>query len=651
MPTVTPFRWLHLTDFHYGLSGQNFLWPNLREAFLRDLEDLHKIAGPWDAIFFTGDLAQQGLKSEFEGMEKDVLSVLFDKLKELGSGSAKLYCVPGNHDLQRPRTDQGCAAVDTLFDPNGFERCKVAFWKDSTNDYRKVINECFKEYLSWWQNSTYVTPPTKYGEIPGDYSCTHTHGDLKIGIIGLNTTFLQLAKGDYKGRLEWNVQQLTRSCDEPIDVWVKRHQACILLTHQGPDWLTSQAREHGATEIAPAGRFAIHMFGHMHEPKITRTHTGGALIGTNEILGRSAFGLEFFGSKEPLKRSHGYSSGELVFSPSGDIVFRLWPRVASCSTGPWRYVSDEQNYHLLEDRATAPCNAGKFNAVSNQIKSPIESRLPSSVESFDRRTMSNEAVLFTIYRPEYKQWYCQRQIDSEIENLPFEKPIWIWGASGCGKTALAHYFALKRFERLIFVDLSTSVGLNLKSTLENFYWTLVDALEVSDEYKSLTGIETSIDFLRVIERLLLDSCRSGTLILIDEFSCKEEESVMEFAKLISNLLVKLTNAPSRMSFQIVVGSVASPLKYNAFSSSKFLEHVSVVRLEKWTDDEMEGWLLMASSTLTWLKEVTIRTDLKMFSQGCPRMLKRICGLHLRHIQKAGWSLAQTIKIHEDELRY
>ena len=54
------FAWLHLTDPHYGLSGQDCLWPNLRQPFLDDIAKLHGRCGPWDAVLFTGDLVQSG---------------------------------------------------------------------------------------------------------------------------------------------------------------------------------------------------------------------------------------------------------------------------------------------------------------------------------------------------------------------------------------------------------------------------------------------------------------------------------------------------------------------------------------------------------------------------------------------------------------
>jgi hypothetical protein len=77
VPTPMPetcFAWLHLTDLHYGLKGQDCLWPNLRQPLLDDLEKLHARCGPWDAVLFTGDLVQSGESEQFEAMQRQVLT-------------------------------------------------------------------------------------------------------------------------------------------------------------------------------------------------------------------------------------------------------------------------------------------------------------------------------------------------------------------------------------------------------------------------------------------------------------------------------------------------------------------------------------------------------------------------------------------------
>src|SRR4051812_31199700 len=73
---------------------------------------------------------------------------------------------------------------------------------------------------------------------------------------------------------------------------------------KGPDWLTLESRQHGHSEIAPAGRFALHLFGHMHENEIVYVSIGGGSP-IRRCQSRSVFGMEHFGDPPVKQRSHG----------------------------------------------------------------------------------------------------------------------------------------------------------------------------------------------------------------------------------------------------------------------------------------------------------------------------------------------------------
>jgi predicted MPP superfamily phosphohydrolase len=188
MPTSS-FSWLHLTDFHYGLKGQDCLWPTLREPFLDSLAGLHERCGPWDAVLFTGDLVQSGETAQFETMQAEVLDPLWKRLGELGSGDAVLLAVPGNHDLYRPNPKEDNAAIDVLLEKDGFQRIEAKFWDQPAGGYRRVINDAFAAYSQWWNKAPYRPGDVKAGILPGDFSVTLQHGGRRIGIVGLNTTF------------------------------------------------------------------------------------------------------------------------------------------------------------------------------------------------------------------------------------------------------------------------------------------------------------------------------------------------------------------------------------------------------------------------------------------------------------------------------
>ena len=427
------FSWLHLTDFHFGLDGQKFLWPNLRQPFLDDLEELHQQTGPWQAVLFTGDLVQQGKSAEFQEMQQDVLDRLWEKLAELGSGDAVLLAVPGNHDLYRPNPKEDNPAIDALLDRDGFSRIAAKFWDNPAGAYRRVINDAFAAYSEWWQAAPHRPKDITTGLLPGDFACTLACGDQNIGIVGLNTAFLQLQGGDYQGKLVWDTRQLHAVCGDAVDNWVNRHTVCLLLTHQGPDWLTPDAKKHGDSEIAPAGRFALHLFGHIHEAGYKYIHIGGSANAVRLLQGCSVFGMEQFGEPPTTKRSHGYAAGRIDFNPE-HASFRIWPRIATDmpkGTG-WRYIPDHTHLVLTDGLSTAPemlplrslkksipiQPGSETQATPTATPNAPHSTLPSRRPFFGR--VEELAAVARFLQPDYKGW-----------------GVVLDGPGGIGKTSLA----------------------------------------------------------------------------------------------------------------------------------------------------------------------------------------------------------------------
>ena len=143
------FRWLHLTDLHWGLTGQKHLWPTIREKFFEDLGRLHAVTGPWDAVLFTGDLVQKGDPAEFSQLDESVLGPLWNRFRELDSNPV-LLTVPGNHDLKRPGAKaRKTPTIRWLLEPDGFQKIAEEFWNDRRSPYRRAIDSAFKAYQTW----------------------------------------------------------------------------------------------------------------------------------------------------------------------------------------------------------------------------------------------------------------------------------------------------------------------------------------------------------------------------------------------------------------------------------------------------------------------------------------------------------------------
>ena len=418
------FSWLHLSDLHFGLAGQAPLWPNVREAFFNDLTKAHESWGPFDAVFFTGDLVQSGKQEEFLGLETQFLSPLWAKLRELGSHDTVLITVPGNHDLLRPDSKKPTAALRQLLRQDGFQEIAEEFWSDQGCEYRTIVNNAFENYQKWSSRHPYKKcVEMREGVLPGDFLASLTlpsaDGDaLRIGIVGINTTYLQLADGDFEGRLAISPRQLHIGENIDLPTWSKGHHVCVLLSHQGPDWLNTQSRQDAYPEINPAGRFAVHVFGHMHE-NVTRSTTMGGGRPLRQWQAMSMFGMEKWGQPPQFDRRHGYSIGRIEFDERTASI-RQWPRKAIRDSNGWRFDRDSEKCVLEEDGGTTP------EAVDIQEVSPISAPSvnllacgPSKVESIGRWPWPHAESSLTNYCEEV----CRAHSHIRFVEIPFLKDI------------------------------------------------------------------------------------------------------------------------------------------------------------------------------------------------------------------------------------
>src|SRR5690606_20503107 len=130
----------------------------------------------------------------------------------------------------------------------------------------------FVEYEKWVERD--VKPRAQRGQhaihwserVPGDFSAVVQKGELRLGLVGLNTAWAQIDSGDFQGKLPLPSEQFFAalpSAEAQLD-WFKGVDAALLLTHHPRSWLSKRASAEYERDIHPPGRFDLALFGHMH---------------------------------------------------------------------------------------------------------------------------------------------------------------------------------------------------------------------------------------------------------------------------------------------------------------------------------------------------------------------------------------------------
>ncbi len=356
---TTSFAWLHISDMHLGYAEE--LWPNVWQSIRWDLSKLKPFVGKLDAVFFTGDMVQRG---DAPNIWKQLDSRLKDLWEYFGSElecNPCLATIPGNHDLvwqDGPAAQRLLAMLDD-------EGSRVEFWNNPDSEMRQCVRDAFKDYSAWENGRTLPRkiPERIDGLLPGDHSSVLEKDGIRLGIVGLNTAFMQIASGSrvrnpknmaepFEERLALDVRQLNAACGGDGARWTEdKVDVALLLTHHPPGWLTPTAHKHYRSEIYLRDRFAGHLFGHRHALSLTSMSAGGAAA-LNFWQGTSLFGLQTFSDGTSL-REHGYTLGRLTIN-GADANVRLWPRISVKHEAGHRELRPDPTKSLEEDGGTSP---------------------------------------------------------------------------------------------------------------------------------------------------------------------------------------------------------------------------------------------------------------------------------------------------------
>lgn len=176
---MSVFKWLHLSDFHFGKKPDfTYQQPLLASKIIDHVVKYSEENGQPDAIFITGDIANSGEIDEYSLFNDIVLVPLMGFLGE--DFCEKIFLVPGNHDVQRNKNrkfgrDEYLGLEDGNFEPSNI----------SLGD-RKILVERFSNFV----NHSLATFTKDIVSVDGSYYQRISVNGGDVSVIGINTSWL-----------------------------------------------------------------------------------------------------------------------------------------------------------------------------------------------------------------------------------------------------------------------------------------------------------------------------------------------------------------------------------------------------------------------------------------------------------------------------
>lgn len=240
-------KWIHLSDFHVGKDGYEE-----KKIFVHILTYIKKLLenkfNP-DFIFITGDIANHGLKNEYDVFLNDFLTPLIDIL-QLSEWNEKIFIVPGNHDLERRIVSQITTNKEIQYFQNNElgKETRLMFEGKAFQNYRTFLKDCSLECQDLFENNN------------GSFVKITNVNEQIIGIIGVNTAWLSRGNND-KDTLTPGMDLLESAINE-----IKKCNVKILLGHHPLNWFKEQDRK--VIESILADNNIIYLHGHLHESRV-----------------------------------------------------------------------------------------------------------------------------------------------------------------------------------------------------------------------------------------------------------------------------------------------------------------------------------------------------------------------------------------------
>lgn len=245
------FRILHLSDLHIDKDSIRDQRVVLRSLF-GDIEHTVKKEGPYDLVFFTGDLIAKGAYSD-TNKDLAIREFLVPLMEAAQISPERLFLAPGNHDVcLKEQSGLLATAQKSLASEDA-----VAKYLDET------VTTSLNTGLEGFNSILERIDNTKSAVLRNSHYRAHVIDidGVKVGIACLNSAWHATgaaSDGDY-GRLYISRKQFDEVSEAVRDAEIK-----IALAHHPIKWLTPKDSQNAQRQLLL--HFDAFFHGHNHEP-------------------------------------------------------------------------------------------------------------------------------------------------------------------------------------------------------------------------------------------------------------------------------------------------------------------------------------------------------------------------------------------------
>lgn len=254
MSTIT---WLHLSDFHLKADKLS-KWDQdiVLRSLLEDVQERIEVdgLGP-DFIVVSGDIAFKGVADEYA-----LARVFFDELLEKTDlGKARLFVVPGNHDVNRDDISFMAGVTEKALD----SREAVAKVLEDGNSRRQMFRRLdgYAEFVRAYFGDIFPFDDENYF-----YVRSFALEGQQVAILGLNSAWVAHGGEEDYGELLLSERQVRQAVDEASGAGLK-----LAVLHHPFGWLKPFDRKECMSLLMGGCDFILR--GHLHQTDLTMQDT------------------------------------------------------------------------------------------------------------------------------------------------------------------------------------------------------------------------------------------------------------------------------------------------------------------------------------------------------------------------------------------